>query len=237
MHTMPAWLQTLSIASLALAVACAFVIVADEVRRPQVMAIMNVVWPMCALFGSVAWLAFYWRCGRAPPRGAKAATGVRSPFVVQVAKATSHCGSGCTLGDIIAESWALAWPSVLAIFGWPGFFLERTFATWGLDFAVAYLLGIVFQYFTIAPMRGLGILAGIWAAIKADTLSLLAWQVGMYAGMGIAKFVVFRDAFGVELRATQAEFWFSMQAAMWLGFLTSAPVNAWLLKRGWKEAM
>ncbi|MDQ6930683.1 MAG: DUF4396 domain-containing protein [Candidatus Eremiobacteraeota bacterium] len=35
------------------------------------------------------------------------------------------------------------------------------------DYALAYILGIVFQYFTIAPMRGLSFGPGVWAAIKA----------------------------------------------------------------------
>lgn len=229
----PSWLHVLAVASLGLAVACALVIAVDLLRRPEAMAIMNVVWPVAALFGSLPWLAFYWRERRAaadphaPPR----------PFLVQVAKATSHCGSGCTLGDIVAESWALASPSVLVLFGWQSLFPDKTFASWGLDFALAYLLGIVFQYWTIAPMRHLGLAAGLWAAVKADTLSLLAWQVGMYGGMAIAKFLVFRRLLGVELDARQPEFWFAMQAAMCLGFIASSPVNAWLLRRGWKESM
>lgn len=229
----PSWLHTLSLASLCLAAACALVIAIDLFRRPQRMPIMNVVWPVSALFASAAWLAFYWHEGRRV-RGHRAD---RKSFVVQVLEATSHCGSGCTLGDIVAESWALASPSVLVLFGWPAVFQDRMFASWGLDFALAYLLGIVFQYWTIAPMRHLGLAAGLWAAIKADTLSLLAWQVGMYGGMAIAKFVVFRQYFGAELNPRQPEFWFAMQLAMCLGFVVAAPVNAWLLRRGWKEAM
>ena len=64
---MPAWLHALSIASLGLAAACALLIVVDLLRRPQPMAVMDVVWPVSALFGSLAWLAFYWRHGRAAP--------------------------------------------------------------------------------------------------------------------------------------------------------------------------
>jgi len=233
----PDWLHLLAIASLAFAAASALVVAIDLFRRPQPMAIMNVVWPVTMLFGSIAWLAFYLRRGRAPERGRKQRSEQDPPFAVQVAKATSHCGAGCTLGDLVAEAWAVGTPSVLAFFGCPGVFGDRMFAAWGLDFVFAYLLGIVFQYFTIAPMRHLGLAAGIWAAIKADTLSLLSWQVGMYGGMAIAKFAIFRPLFGVDLDAKMPEFWLSMQLAMWLGFACSAPVNAWLLRRGWKEAM
>ncbi|MFI6073943.1 DUF4396 domain-containing protein [Actinoplanes sp. NPDC051343] len=34
-----------------------------------------------------------------------------------------------------------------------------------------------------------------------------------------------------------AAYWFLMQIGMALGFLTAYPVNAWLIRRGIKEAM
>lgn len=60
----PPGLHTLAIASLATAVTCAIVIALDELRRPQHMGIMNLVWPLTALFGSVLWLAAYYAWGR-----------------------------------------------------------------------------------------------------------------------------------------------------------------------------
>lgn len=106
-----------------------------------------------------------------------------------------------------------------------------------MDFVAAYLLGIVFQYFTIAPMRSLDLTDGLWAAIKADTLSLLAWQAGMYAFMALAIFYLFGVIFRSNLAVNSTEFWFSMQLAMLFGFATSYPVNWWLLRSGLKEKM
>jgi uncharacterized membrane protein len=106
-----------------------------------------------------------------------------------------------------------------------------------LDYIFAYGFGIIFQYYTIAPMRHLGLAQGIWAAVKADTLSLTAWQVGMYGIMAVAHFWIFRHLLGVELKVDMAEFWSTMQVAMIFGFLTSYPVNWWLLKAGLKEKM
>jgi hypothetical protein len=106
------------------------------------------------------------------------------------------------------------------------------FGTWALDFALAFLIGIIFQYFTIAPMRNLSLGQGILAAVKADTLSLCAWQLGMYGWMTIVVFVLFGD-----LPKTGPVFWCMMQLAMVFGFLTSYPANWWLLKKGWKERM
>ena len=49
----PAWLPSLSIAVLLLGLVCAVVIAADLVRHTQHIWIMNVVWPVTALFGTV----------------------------------------------------------------------------------------------------------------------------------------------------------------------------------------
>jgi hypothetical protein len=111
------------------------------------------------------------------------------------------------------------------------------FAVWIVDYILAYAFGIVFQYFTIAPMRNMSFGAGIIAAIKADTLSLTAWQVGMYGFMAIAYFVIFRSALGTTLETDSVEFWFMMQVAILCGFATVYPVNWWLICAGLKETM
>jgi hypothetical protein len=60
-----------------------------------------------------------------------------------------------------------------------------------MGFAQAWALGVVFQYFTIVPMRNIGKLKGVWAAIKADTLSIVAFQAGLFAGMAIYQELIF----------------------------------------------
>jgi hypothetical protein len=159
------------------------------------------------------------------------------PFPVMVAEASSHCGSGCTLGDICAEGLALAVPSIAIWLGWGSIFSQLVFAVWILDYVFAYGFGIIFQYYTIAPMRHLGVAQGIWAAIKTDTLRLTAWQVGMYGFMAVAHFWILHHLLGLELKADTPEFWSTMQVAMIFGFLTSYLVNWWLLRTGLKEKM
>jgi hypothetical protein len=241
----PLWLHLISILALLLGVATAAWIARDEWRRPQHMWIMNVVWPVTALFGTVFSLWAYRRYGRLTTRErmerverglaqpAKAAT----PFAAKVGKGALHCGSGCALGDIIAEWLAVLMPSVAVWLGWKSLFAEKMFAVWILDYIFAFGLGIVFQYFTIKPMRNLSAGDGLIQAVKADTLSLTAWQIGMYGFMAIAQFLIFRDWFGTRLAATSTEFWFMMQIAMIAGFATSYPVNWWLVRRGIKEPM
>jgi hypothetical protein len=48
----PAWLHYTSIFFLFLGGLCAAIIVVDEWRHPQRMWIMNLVWPLTALFGT-----------------------------------------------------------------------------------------------------------------------------------------------------------------------------------------
>jgi hypothetical protein len=220
---MPVWLHSVSLAALGIGVASALWLAWAVIRRPQPMAIMNWVWPLVALSGGPLAIWLYRRHG-AYGHG-------QAPFPLATAVATCHCGAGCTLGDIIAETAAVTTPGILVWFGLGGLFAEPIFAGWVLDFVAAFLLGIVFQYFSIAPMRGLGLKDGITAALKADALSLAAWQVGMYGVMAIVQFAWMR------LNPRSAEFWFAMQMAMLGGFAVSYPVNWWLLKAGIKEKM
>ena len=83
-------------------------------------------------------------------------------------------------------------------------------------------------------MRGLGLRDGIVAALKADTLSLMAFEVGLFGWMAIVQLVLFPSP---HLKPDHAPYWFAMQIGMILGFLTAYPVNGWLIRRGMKEAM
>jgi hypothetical protein len=242
----PGWFHDLSIAYLSLGGACTLLIVLDLVRHPQHMWIMNLVWPITALFGTVVIARQYFAYGRlashqnvraAMQRGDQPPNKRSTPFRIKVANGTLHCGSGCVLGDISAEWMVSLVPAIAATFGFRRLFDDRIFAAWILDYIMAYLFGILFQYFTIAPMRGLSLGRGLIAAIKADTLSLTAWQIGMYGFMAIANFLIFQAAFGTRLQVDSFEFWFMMQIAMVAGFLTSYPVNWWLLRQGLKEPM
>lgn len=235
------WLHLLAIGSVGLGVVSALWLSLDTIRHPPPMAVMRVVWPACALFGSWLVVAFYWRHGRGDarrmPQPAAEATPRQSPHWVQVTKATLHCGSGCALGDLLAESLLGTMPAAAVLFGWHWLFHDRLFASWVLDCLLALLLGLGFQYFTIAPMRGLGLAEGLRAAAKADLASLTAWQVGMLAVMALWQWVLFPSCRGHRASAGTVEFWWAMQTAMLAGFVTSYPVNRWLLRRGLKEPM
>jgi Domain of unknown function (DUF4396) len=227
----PAPIHLAAILSLSLAVICVVTIALDVWRHPPNMAVMAVVWPLTALFGSVLWLAIYYRWGRSTRQDND------DPFAVSSLKGASHCGAGCTLGDIVVEGIALALPSIALWFGYGTLFSTRMFALWIPDFLLAFLFGIGFQYWSIVPMRHLSPSDGLKAAVKADILSISAWQVGMYGGMALIQFLWFQRLFGGLATADQPEFWFAMQIAMLAGFCTSYPMNWLLVRTGVKEAM
>ena len=236
MAQFPTWLGALSWLAIAAGVVCASIVAVDVIRRPQQMPVMNVVWPVTMLFGSVVWLLFYRRSGRAAPRGVESGIGKHS-MAVAVATGTSHCGAGCAIGDLVAEFSLAAFPVLGALVGRGTLYQDEIFAGWIIDFVLAFALGIVFQYFSIAPMRNLGLRAGLVAALKADTLSISSWQIGMYGVMALAQFLVLPALFGGRAAVVSPEFWFVMQIAMLAGFATAYPVNWALIRSGIKEKM
>jgi len=218
----PGWLKELAILALLVAFVCAAVIAFDILTgRKQKMAIMNVVWPVTALYFGPLALWAYLRFGR-PGFGSGEN---QKPFWQSVAVGDSHCGAGCTLGDFAGE-----WMVFLLGFTIAG---STLLANYAVDFAAAYLLGIVFQYFAIAPMRNLSGWPGIKAAVKADTVSLIAFECGMFAWMAFASKILFDP----KPEPTSPLYWFSMQIAMVIGFATAFPANWWLIRKGLKEKM
>lgn len=228
-------LEMLAWISIGTAVLCALVIAGDVVRHPQAMGVMNVVWPVTALYFSVVALWAYFVLGRRKTREAmqskhSAHDGREAhggPTAAQVAVGTSHCGAGCMIADVLCEfAIGAAGITLLGSVLW---------AEYAIDFAAAWALGVVFQYFAIHPMRPkLSAGEAVWSAVKADTLSIVAFQVGMYAWMALVYFRLFRAP---HLTPFDPRYWLMMQIGMVCGFATSFPMNRWLMRRGIKEAM
>lgn len=250
----PPWLTLIAWVSLVLSALSALIVLADIFRgHKQKMAVMDWVWPLTPLylgfFGLWAYFAFGRQSGgdgesmdmpsmdmgrmsrngssMSPDQNRKS----KKPLTfATIFKGTTHCGAGCTLGDIVTET-AVFLTGMTLFSGAAGMLWTEYLA----DFVVAYLIGIVFQFFAIAPMRHLGVSDGIVAAVKADTLSIAAFQVGMYAMMAVTFFVLFPAPH--HLHPNTAAYWFLMQIAMAIGFATNYPMNAYLIRVGLKEVM
>jgi hypothetical protein len=216
--------------SMGVAVICAVVIAVDEVRHPQAMGVMNVVWPVTALYFSAFAVWAYFALGRKSARdnmGSMKMGDDGPPTLAQVAVGTSHCGAGCMIADVVAEfGIAAAGITLLGSVLW---------AEYAIDFAAAWALGVGFQYFAIKPMRKeLSVAGALRAAVKADTLSILAFQVGMYAWMALVYFKLFAAP---HLTPFDPRYWLMMQVGMVCGFATSLPMNRLLIGVGLKEKM
>jgi hypothetical protein len=234
-------METIAWISIGIAVLCALLIAWDEVRRPQQMAVMNIVWPTTALYFSIFALWAYIKTGRARgmPRnqtgafmnrdflkGKHSENERRGPTLEQVVLGASHCGAGCMLADVFSE-FGIAHTGIV-LFG------SVLVAEYAIDFVAAWSLGIAFQYFAVKPMRNLKPLEALVSAAKADTLSIVAFQIGMFAWMAIVYYLLFPHP---HLTPFQPGYWLMMQIGMICGYATTLPMNWWLIKAGIKEPM
>ena len=229
------WFELVAWAALGLGFASALVIVVDilVLGNRQHMAIMDLAFPLTALYmGPIALWAYFAR-GRRMSRkrmhmhGGQIHGNEPRDSLWQVSLSDSHCGAGCVLGDIGGE-WAV-WAT-----GW----MIGSTATLGpeyiLDLPLAWTFGILFQYFVIAPIRGqVGQLAPLGDAIRSDTLSVLSFEVGLFGWMALVQEVIWQPSLPID----SSSWWFMMQVGMLIGFVTSWPVNRWLLRHGIKEPM
>lgn len=122
------------IATISLIVAGLCAVIDSLAGHPQKMWIMNLVWPLTALYSGPIGLWAYYRVGRMTTRAnveramkeGKEHPGKAKPFWQSVAFGATHCGSGCALGDIVAEWFIFFVP--LTLFG------RGIFAAWGIDY-------------------------------------------------------------------------------------------------------
>lgn len=225
-----------------------FVVIILHIRsgHRQPMKIMEVVWPLTGLWANFIGLWGYLRIGKKKEHekmmmnmasGEKMSPGMKMddrssmhgnphPRWQKVALSTLHCGAGCTLADLTGEWFTYFVPVQIG-----GSLLA---GQWVLDYALALIIGIFFQYAAIQPMEHLSTGKAIQKAFKVDFFSLTAWQVGMYGWMAIVYFLLFTHT---PLPKTGWNFWFMMQIAMCFGFLTAYPVNRILIKLGIKHGM
>ncbi|RLQ94230.1 DUF4396 domain-containing protein [Falsibacillus albus] len=238
-------LTTIAYISVFLGILSAITILLDIIKHPQPMKIMNIVWPINGLYLGPFGIWAYWVMGRSKNDHShhhenheddsreghdhESMHGDK-PFWQSVFVSTSHCSSGCTFGDAVGVP--IVFLSGLTIAG------STLFAHYTVEFVCAYIFGVFFQVFSIVPMsRKMGNEMswgkGFWNAIKADTLSLVAFEIGMFGWMAIVHYVLFTK----PPEPNTMVYWFMMQIAMILGAITSYPANWLLVKKGVKHGM
>jgi hypothetical protein len=222
---MSQWLAVVSWVAIGMGLMTAGAIALDVSRRPRRMTIMNVVWPITGLYFPLVGWWLYATLGR--PMAVDAGKMVdEKPRWKSVFLSATHCGSGCVVGDVIGAPIVCAFGLSLAG--------QRLFAEYVVEFVLAYVFGIAFQYLPIRAMGRLARREALLEAVKADTLSLTAFEVGMFAWMAVTYFVLFTAH---PPGASSIVFWFMMQIGMLLGFGTTYPANWLLVKWGIKMGM
>ena len=102
------------------------------------MWIMNLVWPLTGLWAGPLALAAYYRVGRLSSQKARQRAkvrgedppGKRKPFWQSAALGTLHCGSGCTLGDILAEWLLFFFPVMISKINTPKLYTSDFMENW-----------------------------------------------------------------------------------------------------------
>lgn len=213
--------------TLALGAITAVAIAVDVYRRPQHMSVMNITWPITGLYFPVVGWWLYTTMGRAEGTSGSGHGHhhASKPKWQRVFVGVTHCGGGCTLGDSIAAP-------IVAV---TGFTLlgSELLGHYAGAFIGAYLFGLLFQILPMLEMGETNIARAFVNAVKADTLSLVAFEIGMFGWLTIA----FLGLMGQTPPVASAEYWFMMQIAMIIGFATAYPANWWLINRGIKHGM
>ena len=233
---------------------CAGIIIALAIsfslyRHRQPMRIMNAVWILTGLWAHYFALFAYYAFGIRWDNLLEKSSGNQSmnmgfrsgmmmdmpmdmdmdeerPQWQSIALSTLHCGAGCALADLMREWFTFFVP--IQIGG------SLIAGNWVLDFVLAMIFGVFFQFFAIREMESVPFRKALKRAFKADFLSLAAWQIGMYGWMAIVIFVIFKED---PLQKNTWLFWFMMQIAMLWGFFCAYPVNALLIRWGIKKGM
>jgi hypothetical protein len=127
------------------------------------------------------------------------------------ASATTHCLSGCAVGEVLglAIATALGWGNVPSI-------------------ALAVVLAFFFGYsFTVVPLlrSGLALAAVLPIAFAADTFSIVVMEI-------VDNAIVLLIPGAMEAGLGDALFWGSLAFALAVAWVAAFPVNRWLISKG-----
>jgi Domain of unknown function (DUF4396) len=220
----PTWLLILSWVALAAGLTSAAVIVVDEsvLGYRQPVRILEVVWPVTALYFGPETIAAYRKWGRPqslrwrerhgdPPKK------LQNPALLHL----RHCGAHCTLGAIIAT--VITFAIGINVSG------EREWPEYIADYVAALAMGILFRYSAEPRTGGSRVWAAMRIVVKADLLTVSAFELALLVWLILVHDLVFPAA---VLRANNPVFWFILQIGLIIGFFAAWPASSWLIRRG-----
>jgi Domain of unknown function (DUF4396) len=130
--------------------------------------------------------------------------------------ATTHCLTGCAIGEVLGLVLATWW-------GWD--VLPSIGLAIVLAFVAAYAL-------TMRPLLGAGlpVRRALRVAFAADTLSIIVMET-------IDNGVILAIPSAMEAGLTDPLFWGSLALGLGIAWVVAFPVNRWLLSRGQGHAL
>lgn len=161
--------------------------------------------------------------------------GMADPLWVRSARSATHCMAGCALGDITAMT-------LVEGAGWlpfGGVVLSEVL----LGAVLAFIFGLlVFQAFPVMAERHVGFGGALRVAFKADVVTISAYLAGQIPALYLFRYLATPAAGGMALSAGVAAVGLAtmalvMQGSMAVGFLTTYPLNYWLVASGVKHGM
>jgi len=146
-----------------------------------------------------------------------AAHNAASPSLNRLAlSATTHCLTGCSIGEIIGMVFGTAWH-------WSN----------GTTVVLSIVLAFVFGYLmTLLPMLRGGMEFGValTVAFASDTLSITVMEI-------VDNLVMLVIPGAMNAGLTEPLFWGSLIVSLVLAGLAAFPVNRWLIARGRGHAL
>ena len=127
------------------------------------------------------------------------------------ASATTHCLTGCAVGEVLGLALATWW-------GWGN----------AASIALAIVLAFLFGYaFTSIPLlrSGLAFGAVVGIALAADTFSIVVMEI-------VDNAVLLLVPGAMEAGLGDLLFWGSLAFALAVAWVAAFPVNRWLIARG-----
>ncbi|MGH3664451.1 MAG: DUF4396 domain-containing protein [Micromonosporaceae bacterium] len=125
--------------------------------------------------------------------------------------ATSHCLTGCVIGEVLGMviATALGWPALPAI---------------ALAIALAFVFGYLLTIVNVSR-AGLALKAAIAVALAADSASIAVMEL-------VDNAVIVATPGAMEAGLTSWLFWGPLALGFGIAFVITAPMNRWLISRG-----
>lgn len=221
----PTWLLILSWVALAAGLASAAVIVIDEsvLGYRQPVRILEVVWPVTALYFGPEAIATYRKWGRPQSLRWRERHGdppekPQNPALLHLC----HCGAHCTLGAIIAT--VITFAIGINVYG------GTKWLEYVADYVAALAIGVLFRYSAVSHEGGSRAWAAIRTVVKADLLTVSTFELALLVWLMLVDHLVF----SADLRPNNPVFWFILQIGLIIGFFSAWPASSWLIRHGVK---